>query len=145
MTGTVLDGSDGHTHRGRLLLRACPLRRNVEADGEHGFPLPVVPPGSFRSDGALAHFKRDGFHFETGVPTSFESSSGGVRRTFCSACGTPLTYETEKWPSETDVTTCSVDALEAFPPTHHSWTSHDVAWMRTIDELPAFPQSRPAG
>ena len=88
-------------------------------------------------------FKRDGFRFESGVPASFQSSEG-VRRTFCPACGTPLTYETEKWPSETDVTTCSLDAPEAFPPTHHSWTSHDVAWMRTIDDLPAFPQSRPS-
>jgi hypothetical protein len=79
-------------------------------------------------------FKRDAFRFERGVPASF-----------CSHCGTPLTYETERWPGETDVTTCSLDDPGAFPPTHHSWTSHDVAWMRTIDDLPAFPQARPSG
>ena len=87
---------------------------------------------------------RDAFSFERGVPASFQSSEG-VRRTCCPACGTPLTYETEKWPDETDVTMCSLDDPEAFPPTHHSWTSHDLAWLRASHELPAFPGSRPLG
>ena len=89
-------------------------------------------------------FDRDSFRFERGEPAVFHSSEG-VRRTCCPACGTPLTYETEKWPRETDVTTCSLDNPAAFAPTHHSWTSHDVAWMRTIEDLPAFPQSRSSG
>ena len=68
-----------------------------------------------------------------------------VRRTCCPACGTPLTYETEKWPGEIDVTTCSLDEPEAFAPTHHSWTSHDLAWLPPSSTLPAFSQSRPSG
>jgi hypothetical protein len=28
-------------------------------------------------------------------------------------------------------------------PTHHSWLSHDIGWVRFGDGLPAFPQSRP--
>jgi hypothetical protein len=89
-------------------------------------------------------FERDAFRFERGVPVAFQSSEG-VRRSFCPACGTPLTYETDQRPGETDVTTCSLDDPEAFPPTHHSWTRHDLAWLRTIDDLPAFPESRPSG
>jgi hypothetical protein len=89
-------------------------------------------------------FERDAFRFERGVPVAFQSSEG-VRRSFCPACGTPLTYETDKRPGETDVTTCSLHDPEALPPTHHSWTSHDLEWLRTINDLPAFPQSRLSG
>jgi hypothetical protein len=88
-------------------------------------------------------FARNSFRFERGEPASFQSSEG-VRRPCCPACGTALTYETAKWPDEIDVTTCSLDDPEAFPPTHHSWISHDLAWLRTRDGLPAFSQSRPS-
>ena len=57
MAATVLESSDGHAHRGWLLLRSRPLRRNVETGGEHGLPLPIVPSGGFRSDGAVTHLQ----------------------------------------------------------------------------------------
>ena len=70
-------------------------------------------------------------------------SSPPVRRTFCGACGTPLTYAHEKSPGTIDVTTCSLDRPNAFPPTHHSWLSDDVSWLRFGDRLPAFQKFRP--
>ena len=69
-------------------------------------------------------------------------SSQPVRRTFCAACGTPLTYEHDDRIGFVDVTTCSLDSPESFPPTHHSWLSHDLAWVRFGDGLPAFQESR---
>jgi len=69
-------------------------------------------------------------------------SSQSVRRTFCAACGTPLTYEHSAHSGSVDVTTCSLDSPESFPPTHHSWLSHDLAWVRFGDGLPTFPESR---
>lgn len=41
-----------------------------------------------------------------------------------------------------DITACSLDDPNAFPPTHHSWLSHDLGWVRFGDGLPTFPQSR---
>lgn len=70
-------------------------------------------------------------------------SSPSVRRTFCAACGTPLTYRHDESSEVVDVTTCSLDAPGSYPPTHHSRLSHDIAWVRFGDGLPAFPQSRP--
>jgi hypothetical protein len=81
------------------------------------------------------------FQFVAGKPAQFRSSKP-VLRTFCAACGTPLTYAHDDSPDTLDITTCSLDAPDAFPPTHHSWLSHDVAWVKFGDGLPAFPRSR---
>jgi hypothetical protein len=72
------------------------------------------------------------------------SSSAPVRRRFCATCGTPVTYEHEKHLDTIDVTTCSLDDPAAFPPTHHSWLSHDVSWVRFGDGLPTFSEWRPS-
>ena len=90
---------------------------------------------------AWVTFSAQRFRFTQGQPAAFNSSPG-VRRTFCPACGTPLTYALVAAPSELDVTTCSLDHPEAFPPTHHSWLSHNLPWLRFGDGLPAYPESR---
>jgi hypothetical protein len=81
------------------------------------------------------------FQFLQGRPSEFRSSEL-VRRTFCAACGTPLTYEHRDSVGFVDITTCSLDQPEAFPPTHHSWLSHNLAWVRFGDGLPTFQESR---
>ncbi len=81
------------------------------------------------------------FQLLQGHPSDFRSSKP-VRRTFCGACGTPLTYEHSASVGFVDVTTCSLDAPEAFPPSHHSWLSHDLGWVRFGDGLPTFQESR---
>jgi hypothetical protein len=85
---------------------------------------------------------RTDFRFTQGEPATFRSSAQVVR-TFCAGCGTQLTYATEGEPRTLDITTCSLDDPGAFPPTHHSWLSHDLGWVRFGDGLPAFQQSRP--
>ena len=84
---------------------------------------------------------RDKFAFTQGEPRRFKTSAH-VWRTFCGECGTPLTYEPEASPAELDVTTCSLDDPDRFPPTHHSWLSHDLKWVRFGDGLPTYARSR---
>lgn len=86
----------------------------------------------------------DHFRIIQGQTATFHSSPA-VTRTFCPACGTPLTYQRADSPDEIDVTTCTLDAPERFPPTHHSWLEHDLDWVKFGDGLPAFPRSRYAG
>jgi len=95
---------------------------------------PVVAWLTFR----LTHFR-----FTKGKPAEFQSSPE-VRRTFCAKCGTPLTYEHRDSRDTVDVTTCTLDAPASFPPTHHSWVSHDVGWVKFGDGLPSFPEWRPS-
>ena len=82
------------------------------------------------------------FQFTKGKPGEFRSSEL-VRRTFCAACGAPLTYRNSESPETIDVTTCSLDDPQAFPPTHHSWLIHDLDWVKFGDGLPAFREWRP--
>jgi hypothetical protein len=82
-----------------------------------------------------------GFAFTRGKPSEYRSSPP-VRRTFCGACGAPLTYANDKDPASIDITTCSLDDPQAFPPTHHSWLSHDLVWVRFSDGLPTYPEWR---
>ena len=84
----------------------------------------------------------EGFRFTRGKPAEFRSSPP-VRRTFCPKCGTPLTYQRDDSPETIDITTCTLDAPAAFPPTHHSWLEDNVGWVRFGDGLPEFPRSRP--
>lgn len=90
---------------------------------------------------AWVTFDADKFEFARGEPGSFRSSPP-VHRTFCTACGTPLTYQHDDSPQTIDVATCTLDDPEAFPPTHHSWLSHDLKWIRFGDGLPTFQQWR---
>jgi hypothetical protein len=90
---------------------------------------------------AWVTFARAEFRFTRGTPVSFESSAK-VKRHFCGACGSHLAYEHVDTPDFVDVTTCSLDAPWAFPPTHHSWLSDDIGWVKFGDGLPTFQRSR---
>jgi hypothetical protein len=81
------------------------------------------------------------FAWLQGTPVEYRSSVP-VRRQFCGACGTQLTYEHEDSPDEIDITTCSLSDPDAFPPTHHSWLSHDLRWVKFGDGLPTYSKSR---
>jgi hypothetical protein len=89
-------------------------------------------------------FPKDQFQYSQGQPAQLHSSPG-VLRTFCGACGTQLTYHNDKYVDEIDVTTSSLDDPAAFPPSHHSWMSHNVSWLRMDDGLPIYQRSRSNG
>ncbi len=81
------------------------------------------------------------FQVTKGRPKQFRSSAP-VLRSFCGRCGTHLFYKHDDDSSHVEVSTCSLDAPDAFAPTHHSWLSHDIAWLRFGDDLPSYPRSR---
>ncbi len=82
------------------------------------------------------------FSFTAGRPVEF-SSSPSVTRTFCGRCGTPLTYWKTSYGAKIDVTTCSLDDPDAFPPVGHVWTSHKLRWVKLADGLPSFEEGAP--
>lgn len=86
-------------------------------------------------------FRSQTFAFDTGQPSELQSSPG-VFRTFCSGCGSPLTYRRERDPEFIDIMTVSLDEPGAHPPTFHVWTSHMLDWDVLRDDLPAYAQSR---
>ncbi len=79
----------------------------------------------------------DALTFTKGKPQRYVSAPGRTRL-LCGVCGTQLTWSRDDDASFIDVATASLDDPSAFPPTHHSWTSHDVAWVKFGDALPTF-------
>lgn len=72
-----------------------------------------------------------------GTPVLYRSSAR-VLRSFCGACGSPLTYFLEDKPDKIDVMTVSLDTPEAFPPTEHVWVGEKLSWESVADGLPAY-------
>jgi hypothetical protein len=93
---------------------------------------------------AWVTFPAPSFAFGRGVPTEFHSTPP-VTRSFCSRCGTALTYVHADRAVEIDVTTATLDDPAAFPPTYHSWLQAGVEWIRFGDGLPAYQRSREEG
>lgn len=62
-------------------------------------------------------------------------SSSGVIRTFCGTCGTPLSFEGEKFPGELHLMAGTLDEPASVTPTHHVWTSESVPWALHDDGL----------
>jgi len=89
------------------------------------------------------HLDAAKFAFSAGQPVEFKSSPS-VTRSFCGRCGTPLTYWTTSYGRTIDVTTCSLDDPEAFPPIGHVWTSHKLSWVKLADGLPCLEEGVPS-
>ena len=75
-------------------------------------------------------FASANFALVSGHLQTFQSSRG-VKRTFCSSCGSPLTYESDREPGTIDVTTVSLDNPGRFPPTREVWLEHKLGWEET--------------
>lgn len=86
--------------------------------------------------------KPDAFRIVAGQPARFRSSDHATR-TFCPSCGTPLTFQSESYPDEIDVTTCSLDDPERVPPQSHTWRASGLSWVKSADGLPIYPEKRP--
>jgi hypothetical protein len=83
------------------------------------------------------------FRLVTGDPARFRSS-GKATRSFCSHCGTQLTFQSDDHPDEIDVTTGSLDHPETLPPRDHTYTSSKLPWIRISDGLAQYAHARPA-
>ena len=55
-----------------------------------------------------AGYPRDQVVFTKQQPATYQSSPG-VTRSFCATCGTPMSYESKRWPGEIHLFLCSFD------------------------------------
>ena len=85
-------------------------------------------------------FRSSEFRFSAGQPARFHSSPV-VIRTFCSLCGTALTYQRDTEPDTVDVTTASLDSPDDFAPTREIWIAHKLTWEQLNNTLPQYPGS----
>jgi hypothetical protein len=83
--------------------------------------------------GALVTVKDADLTWTRGAPTYFQSSNM-VRRGFCAACGTPLTYVARA--AETEVACCAFDDPNAVTPRSQLSYETRVGWFDSLGELP---------
>ena len=72
-------------------------------------------------------------------------SSPGVRRGFCGDCGTPFTYDGDRFPNYIQLYLGTFDEPDQLHPQAHVHMSEKVAWYDVADELPRFQGSAAAG
>jgi hypothetical protein len=65
---------------------------------------------------------------------AFHESSPCVKRGYCGACGTPLSYSGPQWAGETHLLVGTFDAAELFTPTSDVFVTERLPWVRLIGE-----------
>lgn len=73
--------------------------------------------------------------FTQGAPARYRSSEKG-ERTFCGACGSPLTFWHADFPDDLDVTLGTLDRPEDMPATLNIWTQSRLPWLHLDAHLP---------
>jgi hypothetical protein len=117
--GAVRYEAEGHAEH-HALCHCGDCRRSAGA--------PMVGWIAFKEDQVSA----------TGSLMTYESSASG-RRQFCGVCGTGLFYRNaEALPGIVDIQSCTLDDVAAVPPGAHIQVAERLAWMETVDSLPAF-------
>lgn len=87
-----------------------------------------------------ATFRRTEFQFVAGEPRVL--AWAGRQRSFCPACGSPLTFRNDGESDEIDVTVCSLDDPTCVTPADHTWSEDQLPWIQLSDGLPRFPRGR---
>lgn len=90
---------------------------------------------------AWGTFSVPGFEI-VGGSLAEQASSPRVRRGFCAACGTSLTYFHEGRAGEIDVTLASLDDPSQLVPERHIWVADKLPWVTLADGLPQYETVR---
>lgn len=81
---------------------------------------------------------KDGAWLWTAQEPGRYQSSAGVERTFCTTCGTPLTFASARWPDETHFLAATLDDPADYAPSTHVFTAEALPWGLGHDDLPRF-------
>src|SRR5262245_7102380 len=84
-----------------------------------------------------AGFASEQFELESdSVQPAWYESSPGARRAFCPGCGSPMFFESSRWPGEMHVARALIEGpLDKEPAAHVFFESH-VPWLEVKDDLP---------
>jgi len=72
---------------------------------------------------------------------SHYTSSKGVERSFCPTCGSPMSFESARWPGEIHLYAASRDDPAAYVPQLHCYYAERLAWLDIGDDLPKHAAS----
>jgi|TARA_B100000809_G_C14881704_1_gene439425 hypothetical protein len=78
---------------------------------------------------------REAYHFTGAKPGVYESSKG-VRRLFCTHCGTPMAFDADRYPNEILFYVVSLENPEELAPSFHLHFDERLSWTDIGDDLP---------
>ncbi len=110
-----------------LNVRVCHCRRCQKATGAAFYARVMVPLVGLTIAG----------------PVGWLHADSGIRRGFCTRCGTTLFSERQS-ADTIGLSMGSLDRPELFAPTEHIWTSSKQAWLVLDDGRPQYPEGPPA-
>ena len=107
--------------------RVCHCVRCQKATGAAFYARIMVPLDSVHIEGPVGWF----------------DANTGIRRGFCTRCGTSLFSERQS-ANAIGLSVGSLDDPALFEPTEHIWTSRKQPWLSLDDDRPHFPEGPPA-
>jgi hypothetical protein len=89
---------------------------------------------------AFLGFHREQVQFAGRRPNTYHSTAG-VTRSFCGACGSPVAFESLRWPGEIHLYAAGLEDPGQFVPQYHVHWSEKLPWLMIDDGLPKYPQT----
>lgn len=80
-------------------------------------------------------------HRFTGRAPAVYESSPGAKRYFCSNCGTPMGFESYRWPGEIHLYAASLENSRDVAPQFHVFVAEKMPWIKIGDDLPQYDRS----
>lgn len=127
ITGGCLCGACRYSSCGTPLnVRACHCRRCQKTTGSAFYARVMVPFDGLQVDG----------------PVSWYEAESGLRRGFCSKCGSTL-FSARPSAGTVGIALGSLDKPDEFEPTEHIWTSCKQAWLSIDDGRAQYDEGIP--
>lgn len=127
IVGGCLCGSCRYASKAEPIgVRACHCHRCQKATGAPFYARALIPRDAIEMSGPVGWF----------------DSGTGVRRGYCTLCGTSLFTERPE-ANRIGMTMGSLDDPGRFDPTEHIWTSSKQRWLNIDDGRPQYPEEPP--
>jgi hypothetical protein len=83
----------------------------------------------------FAGYHPDQLTYTANQPASY-SSEDGVKRSFCGQCGSPISYESDRWRDQVHLYLGIFNDPAKIRPEDHVYCEEKIAWLNLDDDLP---------
>ena len=90
---------------------------------------------------AWTFFRSGALRWTRGTPKVIDFANRN--RSFCGDCGTPLAFRDPEIPDWFEMSTCSFDDPESYPPADECWTEDRVSWAASPTGIPTYARDAP--
>ena len=85
----------------------------------------------------FAGYYLDQLKFNATMPSTHVTAEG-VKRSFCGNCGSPISYEHDRWKDQVHLYLGIFDHPEQLQPVDHVFYAERIPWLHVDDQLPRY-------